>query len=390
MKKIQIATVACFLSVLFVGAVAFLATPDVGFSGEENRSLRSFPAWNVEKFLDGSYSMEMNEYFADQFPLRNWLVGMKGYSEILLQKSENDGILLGKNGQLAKRRFAIRCADGSMIEDMDRFDSLHVAGAAEGIVRASERMELPMTILLPPRTLDVAASAFAYPREYADALSQLLREKLSGDCNYLDLLDFYREKYQAGEEIYFKTDHHWTPLGAYYAYVEILRSFGRAEEILPMEAFERATVSKDFYGTFWSAGGMKFVAPDSLELWLRGNEDFFDVEADGRRLDGLYSPSYLDQKDKYSVFLDGTHDVVTVKRKDGVERERLVIFKDSFANALAPFLCQHFDLVLLNLSSQRKDFTDLSFWAREYGADAVLLIYTVGNIINTDRMNRLQ
>lgn len=390
MKKVQIATVVCFLSILFVGTIAFFAIPDTGFSEEENRSLRSFPSWDVEKFVSGSYSAEMNEYFADQFPMRNWLVGMKGYSEILLQRGENDGILLGKNGQLAKRLFTVRCADGRMMEDMDRFDPLHVASGAEGILRASEHMDVPMTVLLPPRTLDVAASAFSYPRQYADALAQLLRERLAGNCNYLDMLDFYREKYDAGEAVYFKTDHHWTPLGAYYAYGEILRSLGREAEILPMEAFERAAVSNDFYGTFWSAGGMKFVKPDSLELWLRGNEDSFYVEADGRALDGLYSNSYLDQKDKYSVFLDGTHDVVTVRRKDGVKRERLVIFKDSFANALAPFLCQHFDLVLLNLSSQRTDFTDLSFWAREYDADAVLLIYTVGNLINTDKMNRLQ
>ncbi|MBQ8416392.1 MAG: hypothetical protein IJX13_05790 [Clostridia bacterium] len=217
-----------------------------------------------------------------------------------------------------------------------------------------------------------------------------LRKDLAGKCNYPDLLELYREKYEKGEEVYFKTDHHWTTLGAYYAYREILCSLNRESEILPMEEFERLSVSDRFFGTFWSAGGMKSVSPDRLELWCRGNESAFCVEADGEPLDGLYNLDYLDQKDKYSVFLDGTHDVVTVKRKDGEKRETLLIFKDSFANALAPFLCQHFDLVLLNLSSQRRDFTDLSFWAKEYGADAVLLIYTVGNVINTDKMNRLQ
>jgi hypothetical protein len=53
-------------------------------------------------------------------------------------------------------------------------------------------------------------------------------------------------------------------------------------------------------------------------------------------------------------------------------------------------LAQHFDLVLLNLSSPRNDFTNLSAAAEQWNADAVLVVYTLGNVICTDRMNRLQ
>ena len=100
--------------------------------------------------------------------------------------------------------------------------------------------------------------------------------------------------------------------------------------------------------------------------------------------------AFLEKKDKYSVFLDGTHDVVTVTKKDGEARQTLLIPKDSFANSLAPFLAQHFDLVLLNLSSTRKDFSDLSHYARDCGADRVLLVYTIENVITADRLTRLK
>ena len=156
------------------------------------------------------------------------------------------------------------------------------------------------------------------------------------------------------------------------------------------EAFLRVTVAEDFCGTVWSAGGMRFVAPDTLELWLRGNEDAFSVIADGRALDGLYSARYLSGKDKYSAFLDGTHDVVTVTKKDGEARQTLLLLKDSFANAVAPFLAQHFDLVLCNLSSSRTDFTDLTARAAQYGADRVLILYTLENVITADRLRRLR
>ena len=128
-----------------------------------------------------------------------------------------------------------------------------------------------------------------------------------------------------------------------------------------------------------------------MELWLLGNEDSFLVTADGRTLEnGFYNRAHLDGNDKYSVFLDGTHDVVTVTKKDGQNRPTLAIFKDSFANSVAPFLAQHFDLVLYNLSSPRTDYTDVTAYSRACQADFALVLYTLGNVIETDKINRLR
>ena len=133
------------------------------------------------------------------------------------------------------------------------------------------------------------------------------------------------------------------------------------------------------------------MPPDSVEVWLLGNEDDFLVTVDGRALDGgFYNRAHLSGNDKYSIFLDGTHDVVTVTKKDGQNRPTLVIFKDSFANSVAPFLAQHFDLVLYNLSSPRTDYTDVTAYTRAADADAALVLYTLGNVIETDKINRLR
>ena len=105
-------------------------------------------------------------------------------------------------------------------------------------------------------------------------------------------------------------------------------------------------------------------------------------------MSGFYSDSYLEKKDQYSFFLDGTHDVVTIK-KEGEARPTLLILKDSFANSMAPFLAQHFDLVLLNLSS-RKDFTNITALAEEYGADRALIVYTVENVVTADKLSKLR
>ena len=90
------------------------------------------------------------------------------------------------------------------------------------------------------------------------------------------------------------------------------------------------------------------------------------------------------------MFLDGTHDVVTVTKKTAQARPRLLLIKDSFANSMAPFLAQHFDLVLLNLSSARTDFTDVTALAQEYDADVVMLVYTVENMVTANKAANLK
>ena len=387
-KKLQLATIVLFVGVLFAFSIAFFVLPDQSFSAEENRSLRSFPRFTWKKLASGAFGEEINDYFADQFPARDLLVGLKGYSEIALGKGENNGVILGKNGQLQTRLFDMLLADGSVARDSDAFDPATVQKALDGINRAGEALEVPFSVLLTGRVIDVTVSASDYPTDISDALLGQLREGVGDGVDYIETVPVFREKYDAGEYVYYKTDHHWTTLGAYYAYVETMKSFGMEDEILLREDFAVEIASNAFYGTAWSAAGMKFVSPDALEIWTLGNEDEFSIVADGVPLDGFYSRSYLEKKDQYSVFLDGTHDVVTVK-KEGETRQTLVIFKDSFANSLAPFLAQHFDLVLLNLSS-RRDFTNVTALAEEYGADRVLMVYTVENVITADKLAKLR
>ncbi len=391
MKKISnYVTVIAFVCILFGFAAAFWILPDNSFSDEENRSLRTLPKFTWEKLASGDYSSQINDYFADQFPLRDALVGVKGISELLLGKGENNGILLGEDGQLAQRSFDVYSDKYQGEVALDTFDPETVKAAVDGINRVSSTLPVPFTALLTGRTVEVAGSAFDYPTDASDALLSFVRDSMGEGTHYLDTVPLLREKYDGGEYVYYKTDHHWTTLGAYYAYTETLRAFGMSDEIIPMDAFARTTATTDFYGTAWSAGGMKFVSPDAMEFWLLGNEDEFTVTADGKELEGIYSPAYLAKKDKYSAFLDGTHNVVTVTKNTGEARPTLLILRDSFASSLAPFLAQHFDLVLLNLSSATADYTDVSSAVTEYGADRVLLVYTLENVVTTKKLHTLR
>ncbi len=387
-KSVSQITVLLFALLLCGLGLAFWLVPDRAFSAEENRALRTAPRFSWSRLTSGDYAADVNDYFADQFPLRDLWVTVKSGGELAQGKGGSNGVLLGQNGQLATYLFDVRLWNGGRAEDTDLFDPLHVRASGEAIGRVGDRLDVPFSVALAGRQIDVCASAFDYPRDASDALLAEMRASVGASVSYIDLVSPLRAKFDAGEYVYYKTDHHWTTMGAYYAYVEILRSFGMEDEILPPDAFS-VEITDGFFGTVAAASGMYFVESDRLERWLLGNESDFSVIADGRELGGFYSLRYLDGRDKYSVFLDGTHDVVTVTRRDGQARPRLLLIKDSFANSVAPFLAQHFDLILCNLSSARSDFTDVTELTSQYAADRVLLLYGFENVITSDRLKKL-
>ena len=132
MKKItNIITVALFLAILFGLTAAFVIVPDKSYSENEKRNLQLFPEFTLESLMDGKFSSEINEYFADQFPLRDSFVSLKALAELALFKGENNGVLLGENETLAVRTFSIFKDRLNRTENMDYFYSQSVVKQLE-------------------------------------------------------------------------------------------------------------------------------------------------------------------------------------------------------------------------------------------------------------------
>ncbi|GJM80533.1 hypothetical protein HMSSN139_30290 [Paenibacillus sp. HMSSN-139] len=138
------------------------------------------------------------------------------------------------------------------------------------------------------------------------------------------------------EYLYYKTDHHWTTLGAYYAYRELCKQMG----IVPQakNEFELRQVTDQFYGSLYSTSGFRHLRPDQIELWLPKDEERVSVEYSGEQqpADSLYAMENLNGKDKYAVFLNGNPAQVKIT-SDQANGRRLLIVKDSYANSLIPF-----------------------------------------------------
>ena len=106
------------------------------------------------------------------------------------------------------------------------------------------------------------------------------------------------------EYIFYRTDHHWTSLGAYYGLSALAESMG-----LPCPALDsytdRHVVSEEFYGTTWSSSGFSWVDPDTMEIFVNAPEGLKVTSyPQGSPVEGkLYDFSFLEKKDKYSMFM---------------------------------------------------------------------------------------
>ncbi len=382
-KRSELISVILFCLIIASLAIAFLIMPDKEFSQQENRNLEQAPEFNSERFFSGEFATDSNVYFADQFPLRDWFVKLKSASELAMLKGENNGVLYSGD-QLAVKSFNSYLSAIEVTEDTDRIFEESITTQLKRVDRLSTKLDIPLVTVIPPRTIDIADSRFSYDRPDGDRQFELMNELLSEKCGYINTLSDLRARYENGEYVYYRTDHHWTTLGAYYTYCNIMKQYGKEDKIIPIDKFEIEKV-EGFSGTTAARANFPFYTRDTIEIWHLPDDDEYEVTADDEMLDGFYKMSHAETSDKYSLFLDGTHNITTIT-KSGSDRETLLVVKDSFANCLIPFLAREFDIIALDLKSN----PDISSAAMQYSVDAVLIVYNTENLISTGNLGKVR
>lgn len=376
----DLSLVTLFLTAIFVFAVLFWVLPDRETSERENRQLADMPKLTVESVLDGKFTADIAEYMADQFPGRDFFVTVKAMAETALGKGGNNGVLFGAGETLVTR------------EDLPNTDNMRTNLAAIGAFSDwCAARDIPTVTAVTGRTADVLDHTLPayYGAAYSDRLWDTLHaEADAAGVSLLDLRAPLRTRAQAGEYVYYRTDHHWTTLGAYYGYADIADALG--VEAHPLADFERRTVSLSFLGTTWSTAGASWINADTMEFFRFPGDGAFTttIVDNGRTFAGFYDMDYLAKKDKYSAFIGGNNALVTVTADAADDsRETLLLVKDSFAHAAVPFLARHYDLVILDLRYYKKSVADLT---EEYGVDQVLFLYNVDTLTASASQRMLQ
>ncbi|MBQ8474672.1 MAG: hypothetical protein IJ499_03305 [Clostridia bacterium] len=400
-KQSKVSNLLCIIlamGFIFGFAVAMWIVPDKDFSAEENRSLTTFPEFTKETFFSGEFTSDFADYMADQFPLRNLFVGIKAVGETVQLKQQNNDTFI--------------CEDDYLIARNDYPDEkvldMNISSAAMFANKAEEK-GINCVAAFAGRKQDVYDSMLpkVYGSYYSDRIWDILDDKAKeGGLEYLNLRDFLREKSETEDGLYYKSDHHWTTYGAYLAYCEIARELGVTPYSL--EDFEIETVTDEFYGTTWSAAGVKWADGDKINYYRFDGDDNYTmkilektgvfegyegctyVEEDGEKyaqFNSFYVREYLSEKDKYASFIGGNNGYTEITLNDGVEREKLLVVKDSFSHSMVPFLVRHYDLVLVDLRYYQKSMLS---YCEENGIDNVLMLYNMETLTEGEYLKFLR
>ena len=330
-KKTNTVFLCLLCAILLGGFVALSFFPADRYSATEKRYLADLPTTDTASLFDGSYTAALDTYATERLPFRAPLRQAYAAFRILSGSQEAGDVLLCRDGSLAKR---------ITINERLLFKNL------KAIQQWKAQYGDALTVAVAPCRIMMREEVL--PALYDTAENHRIWQTVAESCPYAVLFPELNR-----DDCWYRTDHHWTTKGAYLAY----KSLGKALGYTPLaeSAFEIETVCSTFYGTSHAAAGLPLIAADSVQLYRSTSEKDCRVEIDGASpaFSGFYDFEKLQSKDEYGIFFGGNHGVMTVEAQG--ERPRLLVIKDSFANALLPFLAEHYDLTVIDPRYTAKD-----------------------------------
>ncbi len=324
------------LSFLLVGAVFLtlvlgLLVPDREFSDAENRGLTQAPKVTLGGLLDGSYLTQLGDYTADQFPLRDKWISLNMTVNKLLGQREFSGVYLCQDDYLIQAPAAPNTTQAE-----------RNLAAAEDFAQRYPELNMVMTIapnsvLINGDKLPANAPVRDQKADIAWIAGQLDKVRFH---DVTDALMAHKD-----EQLFYRTDHHWTSLAAKYAFYDLAEDL-KIKPILEQE-YTTYLVSNSFEGTLSSKSG-SHAAKDNVEIMVPHTriEYYVNYPSTGENISSLYRRSALQQKDHYTVFFGGNYARLDITTTADTGR-CLLLIKDSYANCMVQFLYPYYDHITI-------------------------------------------
>lgn len=365
-KRIRSLTALILAGLVLALSAGFMARKKQSFSENENRYLAGFPRFSWERAGSGEYMEDWSSYLADQFPFRDIFVGAKTGMEYTLGKREINQVFLAGDGYLIEEYEAPANTD-------------RIAATLHNFADELEGLQLEPRLMLVPTAYQVYREKLP---AYAPWRNQMETAQTLYEASGMVPIDCSRALLTWGEEgLYYKTDHHWTTLGAYQGY----RVFCEEMGLEPVDRKELTvqTAAEDFKGTLYSKSG-DYTRPGEAITIYTNPADRLTVEYrdTGEKTDSLYNLDYAQQKDKYSLFLNNLHSLVEITNDTAQTDRELVLIKDSYANSMVPFLVRHFKKIYVFDTRYYKEGPS-EFIKEHPGVTDVVLLYNM-NTLDTD------
>lgn len=350
---------ACFFAgCLLTGLVSGLICPDRVYSSHEKRMLAKFPVISFSEFTSGKLSASLEAYLADQFPARDDWVTVKTLAERALGKRESGGVYFA--------------ADGYLIEKFVSFDQAQFQKNVSAVAAFADSLAasgIPVRTMLVPTASEILSArlpAFA-PRINQADLIQTAAEHLPGLVDVREALLRH-----ADEPIFYRTDHHFTSLGAYECYCVWKAAKGETAD--PLSAWQSEILTSRFRGTTYAKVNDPFAAYDTITAYVKTLRHHVVYQGGAMESNSIFARDKLTSSDPYAVFLNGNQASTVVS---GGGNGRLLIVKDSYANTFAQFVVDEYEET--HLIDLRFFHASVSDYVREHGITEVLVLYNLPN-----------
>ena len=227
-------------------------------------------------------------------------------------------------------------------------------------------------VILDPKVQEKLASS---GMDQAIAYSYSLMDKRVNTVNVFDALSAHKKEY-----IYFRTDHHWTQLGAYYGYQEYCKSMGYSTR--PLSNYQKMDFP-EFYGTFYffmnrpeSLKGH----PDQVTAYQGSMNTMQYTDSKGNLQEGklINDASQMLPGNKYNCFMLGDHGYVEIHNEGAPRKKSILVLKDSYGNAFVPLLAQDYrDVYVVDYRHYQGNASSL---IQEKGIEEILFLNNIMGI----------
>lgn len=366
-ERIRKITVWVLCAGILILAAWFFIAPKKDFSENENRYLAKMPSVTTQAVLSGEYTEDLSDFAADHFPMRDLFMGIKCEAEMAGGRREINRIYIGEDDYLIES-YAAPKNTGRITDTLVSFyDKIQGTG-------------VDVRLMLVPTAVTVYEDKLP---KFAPPSDQMETAKLLYEGTGIPAVRC-EERLAEGKEkgnLYYRTDHHWTTLGAYFGYVAYCEE--RGFEPVPLEDLEAETVTEEFAGTLYSKVNDYRHKKDAITVYTNpADELIVTYEDTGTVEETLYNFDYLEEKDKYSLFLDNIHPLVEIENRTAQSDDVLMLLKDSYANSMVPFLAHHYRKIYVFDTRYYKEGPS-SFLADHGEVTDVLILYNM-NTLDSD------
>lgn len=312
-----------FVALLSGFMIVSLILPDKDVSISERRKLAQFPQFNIEELLEGEFFSDLNDYFVEQFPLRDQFRSLKGFvATNIFKKAENNGVFI---------------KDGYMYQLDDQLNEKSVNHILKLINKINDTYITSNNVyygIIPDKNYYLTDPSI--PKLDYEKLENDFANNLK-DMTYIDLFETLTL------DSYYSTDIHWRQEKLQGVVDKITTTMNSDKVNLPSSS----KTYDEFYGALY--GRIASSLPADKLTYLSNDiiNDATVFNYEKNQYYKVYEESHLSHIDPYDVYLSGASALLVIENKQQSNGKELVVFRDSFSSSLMPLLIENYSKITM-------------------------------------------